>query len=293
MISLTGRGTVSAFFGERYARDRSLRASTQYQYERSIRAFGQWLGHDPLLSDLDEDRVNGWLSELEQRVSRKTVRSKRQAICSVWRYAAELSLCEPPRRVRRVRVPSPNPTAWTLDELRRLLEAADKMRGYFPNGVPRRLWFRAIIEAGYQTGLRRTDLFHLDVVADVADDGTIRTLQGKTLDGHISRVEPATLALLRLISDRLKADGDPGWKTPLASPVYVRGIYQWFEELREAAGISGGGCLQKLRRTGATYVEKSQPGAAMRYLGHRTPGLAWTNYIDRSKLDTAVSPPKL
>jgi hypothetical protein len=47
------------------------------------------------------------------------------------------------------------------------------------------------------------------------------------------------------------------------------------------------------RRTGATFVERDHPGAAMRYLGHKSPGLAYRHYVDRSKLGDAIQPPEL
>lgn len=293
MISSPLAGSLLSYFRTCYARDRSLRDTTAYQYERSIRCFGEWLGHEPQLADLDDGVVSSWLADLEKLRLPKTVRGKRQAVLSIWRHAAEAGIVQPPGKIRKTRVPLPNPTAWDLSELRRLIDAAERLPGFFPNGVARKTWFAALFRVAYQTGLRRSDLFCFDVTRDVDADGNISTVQQKTLDGHVSKISAETLELLRTISDRLHADGSNAWRTPLAPPCYVRGVYQWFAKLRQLAGIDGEGAIQQLRRTGATYVEKEHPGAAMRYLGHRTPGLAYRHYVDRSKLGAGVMPPEV
>jgi integrase len=46
------------------------------------------------------------------------------------------------------------------------------------------------------------------------------------------------------------------------------------------AGVRNG-CLQQIRRTGATLLAMTHPEAVQRYLGHRTPTMV-RHYVDES-----------
>jgi integrase len=130
----------------------------------------------------------------------------------------------------------------------------------------------------YETGLRRGDLLSLDA-HQIAPDGTVRALQHKTSYGHACRLSVAT-------ADRVRARGN------LKPPVGIRRIYRLLEQVREKANVSSG-AMQQMRRTGATQVEMRQPGAAQRFLGHQTPGLAYRYYVDWTQLAVPVKPPDL
>jgi hypothetical protein len=57
-----------------------------------------------------------------------------------------------------------------------------------------------------------------------------------------------------------------------------RPIQVQFAKLVRGAGLQGS--TKWLRRSGATWCEVHQPGSAMAFLGHRTPGLAYKHYVD-------------
>lgn len=68
---------------------------------------------------------------------------------------------------------------------------------------------------------------------------------------------------------------------------------RWFARLVLASGIRPGG-TRRIRRGGASEVEKHQPGTAGRFLGHLTPGLAARHYLDPTITNVRpVSPPEL
>lgn len=280
------------FFRAVYCRDRPLSPGTHYQYERSLRLLDEWQRRSVHPVEMSDALVSDWICWLEERdLSPVTIADHRRNVLVIWRHAARKRLCQRPEDVRRVPVPRPVPTAWTRDELRRLIATAERVPGYLGNGLPRRMYLVCLFRVAYESGLRRGDLFRLSV-ADVSADGAVATIQGKTRSGHVAQLQPATVRLFGRLAARLKGDGDPWWQTPLRWPHATRWLYTLTERICAAAGV-GRGALQQVRRTGATYVERDQPGAAMRYLGHRTPGLAYRHYVDPTKLDRAVRPPEL
>ena len=64
------------------------------------------------------------------------------------------------------------------------------------------------------------------------------------------------------------------------------------QRLLAAINLRGG--TKRLRRSGATAVESVQPGGAMGYLGHQTPGLSYAYYVDPRLLGNgSPAPPPL
>lgn len=169
-----------------------------------------------------------------------------------------------------------------MDELSRIVNASRRLPGHLANGVPRKIYFPALLTFVYETGLRRSDAWRVTVDM-LRDDGSVVFMQSKTARGHVAKIRETTLASVRQIAALLEAMGDSRWKTPLLWPSTPKTIYHWIDQAKLAAGVSADGALQQLRRTGATHVERIEYGAGTRYLGHQTPGLAMRHYIDQSK----------
>lgn len=253
-----------------YRMERGIRDVTLARMRRSVTVYSEFIGHDATTADLAREPVNRWIAWMLERYSPKTTREFRGDLLSVWRFASDRDLCPYPARIRVVHLPRPIPVAWTLDEVRRLVAACV--------GVRHGEYLALLWMVAYETGLRRGDLLKLNA-RDIAEDGTIRTVQHKTDVGHACRLSHAT-------AERVRSRGG------LKPPVGVRRIYRLMERVREKAHVSSG-ALQQMRRTGATQVEMIQPGAAQRYLGHKTPGLAYRYYVDWSQINRPVEPPKI
>lgn len=63
------------------------------------------------------------------------------------------------------------------------------------------------------------------------------------------------------------------WKSHLSR------LHEEFKSLVTSAAIRPG-TTRWIRRSSASYLDKDHPGHAGRHLGHSTPGLAESNYID-------------
>ena len=254
---------------------RGLGSRSAYQVRRSVAVFEGWLGRPATVEDLDDVLVSRWLAEIAANYADWTLNGHRTRLLCLWRYAARRRLADPPGEVRRCPPPTPMPEAWSLEEVSRLVTATGEL-----DAVAGR-WFRALILVAYESGLRRGDLWSLQrSQIQVTEPVGILVRQHKTGQPHLAPLRPETVELL------LSLPGD----TPLACPWGPKWYGVLWARLRRLAGIPGGGCCQKLRRTGATWIAASEGmDAASRWLGHQTPGMV-RHYVD---LRFAASRPSL
>jgi integrase len=263
--------TILDYFERVYMLDRPLRASTAYQYRHALRLFSAWLGGPPRLAQMSADALSRWLMSLESRYAAVSIWDHRRAVIIVWSHAAKNGLCPEPRNVRRPARAIPMPIAWTLEELRKILAACDALSGVFPSGAPRRDYCLALIHAAWDSGLRRSDLWSLTRNA-IRPDGVVLMRQLKTSMPHHPRLRPETVAKI------ISLPGDRPLRCPFGSP---RWWYRfWDRRVISAAGVRPG-CLQQLRRTGATHLAIDHPEAVQRYLGHASPEMQ-KHYVDWS-----------
>jgi integrase len=158
------------------------------------------------------------------------------------------------------------PEAWSVEEVSRLVAATNELEDATAGR-----WFKALILVAYESGLRRGDLWSLQRSQIQSTDPTgILIRQRKTGRPHLAPLRPETVELL------LSLPGD----TPLACPWGPKWYGVLWGRLRRLAGLDGGGCCQKLRRTGATWIAATEGmDAASRWLGHQTPGMV-RHYVD-------------
>lgn len=250
---------------------RPLEPKAEYQIRHSVDLLQRWAARPLRLEELTETLLSEFVKSLESKLSRRSVINHRANCLSVWNAAADAGLCEypRPRLVRRLKKPKPRPKAWTLEELRRVLAAAESLDGVTARGIRRCVYFPCLIHVGYETGLRRLDLWRLKR-DDVASDGRVSILQHKTGEQQICQLTPQTAE---------RFFGIPG-REPLAWPSNEKTYYAIWKRLCAAANVPHG-ATHCVRRTGATHLHLRDPEAVQQYLGHATPEMRW-HYIDRS-----------
>jgi hypothetical protein len=264
-----------------YALHRPIRANSIYQYDRTTRVLGDYLGRPATTEDLHPDLVSAWVRWMEPQYSQASVSGNRARLLVIWRFAARRQWSAPVDDVRPAPRPEPMPESWTLDELRRLIAATDEMRQEV-RGIWLPDYLSALIRAAYQSCLRRSDLWRLPRER-IHPDGSLMIRQHKTSRPVVRWVEPETAA------DILRLAG----AFPLSWPGNPRGFYDVMETLCGLAGVRRG-ALQQLRRTGATWIAvEGGMDAAREALGHRTAGMV-AHYVDRRiAAPTRRLPPRL
>jgi integrase len=178
-----------------------LAAGSAEQLRIAIRRFSVWLGREAQLPDLAPDTLLAWMQALRaDGLAPATINSRRLSLLAIWNDAAERGLIPPPpRRLPRLRVPDRTPEAFTLDEMRRLMEACRRVPGLW-GGVPAALCWQLAISVLWDTAARVGSL----LAARMTDVDLERCLwhvpaeavKGRRAD-RLFRLHPDTVALIR------------------------------------------------------------------------------------------------
>jgi len=234
-------------------------------------------------STLQDSVFNRWLAGIT--LSQVTRSNYRRMGLTLWRHALDLKLTDYPiGKILRVKAPLRPPVAWSQKELRLLLDRCSKEAGVFSSGCPKNLFWKGWVLAGYETGIRMSDLHNLRV--DQCRDGRLWVVQHKTGQPLGKVLSPDCTSVLRELAE--KGDGRTIFRWALSR----RWVFTKFRPLVQSAGLSGS--TKWLRRSGATAVEMVCPGSASRFLGHLSPHLAQKHYLDPTLLaETTPVPPCL
>lgn len=269
---------------EKYSLEHGLAPNSLDQMQVTIRNFRRFLETDPTLADLNDDTVNRWLKSRTAECAPQTVRNNRRNLICLWRGAFEAGLIENlPRRVRKVRCPSTPPRAWSTEQVQELLKVCRHVSKRRVGEIPHELYWRLFINITWDTALRCGDVLALRL-SDIGADGQVVISQRKTGWDHICQLQPGTVEMLKKTLPTSRKLAIP-WDR---SQEYFR---RQFTKLVRLAGIPPG-TSKWLRRSSATALEALHPGSAMAHLGHRTPGIAYRNYVDPRLLQYNRPSPK-
>lgn len=233
---------------------------------------------------IEDSCFNRWLSQIAR--SQTTRSNYRRMGLTLWRAAIDQKLATHGiGKILRVKAPLAPPVAWSSAELSILLDHAAKAPGVFrSSGCPRALFWQGWVMAGYETGIRMRDIHYLQSSQMrgsrlwVVQHKTGRPL-GKILSSHLQSV----LSELSVLS----TDGSL-FRWALSR----KHVFLHFKQLVRGAGLTGS--TKFLRRSGATAVEMASPGAASKFLGHLSPGLAAKHYLDPTLLaERQPAPPPI
>lgn len=277
-------------FTRQYLLARDLSTDYSNSFLHRVRSLVEFSGKNLLLGDLNDVLVNGWLAALQEsgEFAPKTIREYRGAVLSLWNEAYSMRLVESrAERIRAVKLPQTVPTAWTLDELATLVATAEKMPGKISKSpIPRKVFFPVFVHFLYETGLRLSDA--LDAKVECLWGRNITVTQSKTGKVITRAISQVTLAGLEDIQEHVNSEYLFPW------PARVDSIHRQFKKLVAASGIRQG-TTRYLRRSGASYCEKDNPGASRKYLGHQSSqALADRHYNDPRIVEaTPVIPPPI
>lgn len=203
----------------------------------------------------------------------KTVRNYRQAVLYLLDSAGvriDLRDCRPPRNVRRI------PTAWTADQLSRLIHSCRQsptQRGWGPEH------WEALALTIYDTSLRIGSLLRSDVQQLNHEQCTLY-VPGECQKGRGDTLQP----LHPDTADKLLELWRPDTRL-FPWPFHRRLIWERFGDILRRAGLpdTSRDKFHRLRRTSYTCVAKAHGiAAASEHAAHKTDLSAY--YLDRSHL---------
>lgn len=259
--------------------DYGISPGARAQLLYAVGSLERHLGRPAEVADLTDATVNGWIDAMRAVRSPHTVRSQRGSVLTLWRWAwQEGHLDQPPRKVRRLRMPQPAPHAWTAGQVTRLVQRAAKLPGRVRGSAIRRgphlvAWLRV----AWDSGLRLGDQ-HALRAPEIAQDGRLDCVQHKTGLRVVVRLWPDTVAV---VADTL-ADAPREVIFPFAKRWYQKQV----ANLAAAEGLAGS---HKCIRRGVGTAAEVAGGYGSQMLGHAD-ARTLRYYFDRDQLEPVVAP---
>jgi integrase len=254
---------------------------TRRQYLFALQHFTEFLGHNPSIKDVTKANYIGflkWLHEVKE-VSAITANERAGRIRALWQWMAEESLIAtvPPKNIR-LKAPETVPTAWTMEELRKLYQSAGEQVGS-AGGIPAGLWWQALLMWLWNTGERLGATMALEWSMVNGDTVVIpaEARKGRTKTA-IYKLWPDTLAALQTI----RIEQVPRvfhWDRCMGM------YYHQWNVILKRAGLPTGRKrkTQSMRVSHATWLTIIG-GNATQSLMHSDPATTRKHYIDASKV---------
>lgn len=280
-------GSLYRFWRDQYVPRRMIGAKQHSvdQLRYTIVRFGKCLGRNPMLTDLNEETVTGFLSWILHvaNLSVPSANNSRGHLVSLWRYANKRKLIDTLPDIDKLKEYRALPSAWTMEELGRIIASARKQTTpktgmLYPPGM----FFPALILTAYDTGLRiralrgiqrsgwKPERLEITAEAEVMKHKVSQTFQ----------VSQETRDALQNMLASARSEHD----SPLlfSWPHSEEALHAAYKKIVQRCGLytSGKDSFHKLRRTSATHLTAAVGiEAASRHLGHS--GIEMTKrYVD-------------
>lgn len=264
-----------------YAPLRGLSDRSVALYSGTIDRFREHLEREPLVSDLTDLTVARFLAARSRAtragraISPATVRKDQAQLQSLATFAAKRGLAQSWLTVAGVRVPRKIPSAYTAEDIGRLVAVGGRRRGRV-GPVPARWFWPTLLRTCFYTGERITSVLSL-TWGDIDFDRRVILFPGERRKGGVAdilREIPADLA-----ASLLERRGDPGAAVfPWLGHRVANSIYNSLRDLARQAGVKPRG-FHGLRKSAASYVAAAG-GNATQFLAHENPRLAARHYVD-------------
>ncbi|MEI8018009.1 MAG: tyrosine-type recombinase/integrase [Schlesneria sp.] len=274
------------------SRQLDLEKTTIGTYEVAVNKFDRWKvdrDRSPCRTeDLSVPLVSDWLSHLtsEEKLKPKTVNSYRSSVNAVWSGAMKAGLSNEAnnRLVPSCRVPHKIPIAWTLDELRLLVEAAKAKKGRRKNrwNTLRRDFWLGLYLFLYDTGARfgaalALECQHVNIRRNVV---TLQAESSKTKTDQLVSISDETAEIL----ERLIADGH---ELVFPNGVNRQELYDEHKRTLQSVGLPFDRyhMFHCIRKTTATQLSiASSIEEASKTLGHTSTRITKRTYVDSRQL---------
>jgi integrase len=193
---------------------RNRSPATLKHYERALTDLGQWLGREPLLSDLTDDAIADamWGLMALREWSPFTAEGFRSRVVALWNWLARKRLVDSFPDVEPPLLPEETPTAWLREEVDRLWDACRRQQG-FVGAVPAATFWLGLHFVILHTAERIGAVLKLERERDVDYATGWITFRAETRKGrrrsNRKQVGPDALPLLRTMRERLCGSTSP------------------------------------------------------------------------------------
>lgn len=234
------------------------------KYAENLRAAARGLsrtaGGPVRTAELSADLLNRHLRSLAARLLSDQHRAnQRRLLLTLWRSAARrgLAVTPPLDDVATVRVRDRLVRAWSLEEVRQLLAAAESAPGACGT-IPARLYWPSYVRAAWDTGLRGCDLRSLEFAWLKA---RVQYVQRKTGRRIWLSLRPATLQAIAACHS-----AQPSSRLVWPLWCHMRNWRLAAADLVASAGLAGS--IGRLRHSSGTAAEGANPGRGHEFLGN-------------------------
>lgn len=267
--------TLQQFLDDVYAPLKGVSDRTRIVYRMTIRPFGEFLGREATLADLEEITVARFLAHRVRTRAAATAAKDRSQLRALWEFAARRKMVDTWPAIPLIRIPKRVPECWLTEEFRRLLASAAQERTVL-DGIPAALWWRAILLLAYDSGERVNALISIrwravkaGAVLFVAEDR-----KGRRADVYREIGEATAAALEAIRGDRGPDDLVFPW------PRCHSYLWKRLEIILKRAGLPAGrkDKFHKIRKTTASYY-KAAGGDPQQLLDHADPSTTLA-YLD-------------
>ncbi len=273
---VASRLTLKTYLCLVYFRDHPwIKEASAEQYLVTLRLLDSWAGRAVKVDELSAELILNFLRFRRLTRSPRTVNNNRAHLLTLFRSAVHTGHHPGPvpDHVPKIRETSQLPTAWSVEEFSRLLDACDSARCLL--GWDGRHW-RALLLVSWDTSHRLSALLSakrddLSALGFLIIRGE-HTKQGRDV---CHKLHADTIAAL---------DALPEHEFMFPWPYNKRAIWLEYKKLLRVAGLPCGrrDLFHRLRRTSATHLAAvAGIEAAEKHLDHTTHGLAVRSYIDQ------------
>lgn len=253
---------------------------TRSHYRGAMSDLKEAVGHDPTLSDLNDEAFGKMMAMLAARgLSAHSVNERRNKLRALWEWCARKKLVDEFPTIARMKAPRRIPRAWTIEQIRRLMAACRKEPGELLPGVLAADWWMALGFLQWDTAERIGAL--LACQWDWLDTESATLLipaearKGQDSDA-LFMLGPSTMAALA----RLKPAGQ---ELILPWPQSQATFYSRYGDILLRAGLPTDrkSKTHRMRKSVASHLQARGHDAAMA-LGHSTPQVTRDSYLDPS-----------
>lgn len=260
---------------------RARDSKTHNQYRFACNDFAEFLGREPVLSDLEDERYAAFVNYLllNRRLAAITANERAGRIKTFWNWAARKRIVETFPTIQRVPVPEKFPRSWRREQLERLFESCRQETGTVGD-IPAGLYWFTIHGFWWCTAERVTATLAMEVDHLDLDEGWA-SLPASIRKG---KQKPAVYSLWPDLIAQLRRILPPFTKPRRKVFEWDRNIctfYNHYSRILLRAGLPDGRDCKphRMRVSHATWT-KVAGGDPTEHLGHSSDATTRKSYLD-------------